>query len=142
MKLRKHISCFFTVTFTSFTVIMLLYATLWSENGISPRTVYGLFSVCAVIGVAVLLTDLIPIQSVIVRLAINFLDAFLTVFLFGGCVLKLFPFSVGVLLSVFGMLTAAYAVVVAAVMVNEKLCSEEINHKLAEMKNQNRSRNG
>ena len=141
MKIRKKISTFFTVTFPSFTVIMLLYAALWSENGISARTVYELFSVCAVIGVVVLLTDLIPVQSVIVRLAINFLDAFLTVFLFGGCVLKLFPFSIGVLLSVFGMLAAAYVMVVAAVMVNEKLCSQEINHKLAEMKKHNKSQN-
>ena len=50
-------------------------------------------------------------------------------------------FSIGVLLSVFGMLAAAYVMVVAAVMVNEKLCSQEINHKLAEMKKHNKSQN-
>ena len=134
MDIRKKISGFFTVTFTSFTVITIIYAALWSENGISSRTVFGLFGVCAVIGVLISITDYIPAQSLIARLAIDFLDTILTVYLFGGCVLKLFRFNLPMVLIVFGMMFAAYVGVFVAVMVNEKICSDEINHKLAEMK--------
>ena len=70
----------------------------------------------------------------IARLGIDFLDTFVTVYIFGGCVLKLFRFNLRMLLIVFGMTLAAYTCVFIAIMVNEKICSDEINNKLAEMK--------
>ncbi len=134
MDIRKRISGFFTITCTSFTVIMLLYAALWSKDGIRPQTVFGLFGVCAGVGIIVFLTGFIPFQSVAMEMGVYFIEEFITVFLFGGVVLKLFPFDLKVLLIVIGMLVVAYLVVVAAIMVNEKICSDEINKKLAEMK--------
>ena len=48
--------------------------------------------------------------------------------------LRLFPFNLKMCLTVLGMNIAAYLAVVAAVMANEKMCSNEINRKIAEMK--------
>ena len=134
MNLRKIISGFFTVTCTSFTVIVLLYCILWANDGITPRRVFELFAVCAVIGAVVVVTSLMPVQSDILRMGIYFAEVFVTVFLFGGGILRLFPFNGKMLLTVLGMTVAAYFVVMAAVMANEKMCSNEINQKIAEMK--------
>ena len=134
MDFRKLISGFFTVTCTSFTVIILLYCVLWGDDGISPRRVFELFAVCAVIGAVVVVTSLVPVQSDILRMGIYFAEVFVTVFLFGGGILRLFPFNGKMLLTVLGMTVAAYFVVMAAVMANEKMCSNEINQKIAEMK--------
>ena len=136
MNVRKRISGFLTITCTSFTVIMLLYAVLWSKDDIKPGTVFGLFGVCAAVGVIITLTSLVKFQSDALEMGVYFIEEFVTVFLFGGVILKLFPFSLRILLIVVGMLLAAYVVVVAAIMVNEKICSNEINKKLAQMKKQ------
>ena len=115
---------------------MLLYAVLWSKDDIKPGTVFGLFGVCAAVGVIITLTSLVKFQSDALEMGVYFIEEFVTVFLFGGVILKLFPFSLRILLIVVGMLLAAYVVVVAAIMVNEKICSNEINKKLAQMKKQ------
>ena len=95
---------------------------------------FELFAVCAVIGAVVVVTSLMPVQSNILRMGIYFVEVFVTVFLFGGGILRLFPFNVKMLLTVLGMTLAAYFVVMAAVMANEKMCSNEINQKIARMK--------
>ena len=134
MNLIKRISVFFTVTCTSFTVIILIYCALWPELGLTFRRVYELFAVCAAISLIIIITDLIKIKNLLLLLGIYFIETFATVFLLGGGILKLFPFNLKMLLIVLGMLTAAYVVVVAAAMANEKMCSDEINKKLTEMK--------
>ena len=136
MNVRKYISAFLTITCTSFTVIMLLYCTLWSKDSIAPKTVFGLFGVCFAVGTAVLLTSFLPLQSDALRMGLYFAEEFVVVFLFGGVILRLFPFSLKMMLTVLGMLTAAYVVVMAAIMANEKICSDEINKKLTQMKKQ------
>lgn len=134
MNLIKRISVFFTVTCTSFTVIILIYCALWPELGLTFRRVYELFAVCAAISLIIIITDFFRIQNLLLLLGIYFIETFATVFLLGGSILKLFPFNLKMLLIVLGMLTAAYVVVVAAAMANEKMCSDEINKKLTEMK--------
>lgn len=134
MNLIKRISVFFTVTCTSFTVIILIYCALWPELGLTFRRVYELFAVCAAISLIIIITDFFRIQNLLLLLGIYFIETFATVFLLGGGILKLFPFNLKMLLIVLGMLTAAYVVVVAAAMANEKMCSDEINKKLTEMK--------
>ena len=67
-------------------------------------------------------------------MGIYFVAEFVTVFLFGGGFLRLFPFNWKMCLTVLGMNVAAYIVVMAAVLANEKMCSNEINQKIAEMK--------
>ena len=119
MNIRKRISGFLTITCTSFTVIKLLYAVLWSKDDIKPGTVFGLFGVCAAVGVIITLTSLVKFQSDALEMGVYFIEEFVTVFLFGGVILKLFPFSLRILLIVVGMLLAAYVVVVAAIMVSE-----------------------
>ena len=134
MNLIKRISVFFTVTCTSFTVIILIYCALWPELGLTFRRVYELFAVCAAISLISRITDFFRIQDLLLLLGRYFIETFATVFLLGGGILKLFPFNLKMLLIVLGMLTAAYVVVVAAAMANEKMCSDEINKKLTEMK--------
>lgn len=134
MNPRKFISYFFTVACTSFTVIVLLYCILWSDDGITPRRVFELFAVCAAVSAVVTTTGYFSTQSDIVKMGIFFLEEFATVFLFGGGILRLFPFNLKMFLSVLGMNVAAYIAVMAAVMANEKICSNEINQKIAEMK--------
>lgn len=134
MNLIKRISVFFSVTCTSFTVIILIYCALWPELGLTFRRVYELFAVCAAISLIIIITDFFRIQNLLLLLGIYFIETFATVFLLGGGILKLFPFNLKMLLIVLGMLTAAYVVVVAAAMANEKMCSDEINKKLTEMK--------
>ena len=134
MEIRKIISIFFTLSCTSFTVIILLYCILWREDGITPQTVFKLFAVCAAVGVVVTVTTLFRIQSDVAKMGIYFAEEFVTVFLFGGGMLRLFPFNLKMFLTVLGMNIAAYLAVVAAVMANEKMCSNEINRKIAEMK--------
>ena len=95
---------------------------------------FKLFAVCAAVGVVVTVTTLFRIQSDVAKMGIYFAEEFVTVFLFGGGMLRLFPFNLKMCLTVLGMNIAAYLAVVAAVMANEKMCSNEINRKIAEMK--------
>ena len=134
MDIRKKISEFLTITCTSFTVILLLYCVLWGKGGVYPVTLYRLCALCAMIGGVVTLTGFLPLQSDAVKLAIYFAEEFVIVFFVGGLAMKLFPFDLIILLAVLGMSAAAYLCVVAAIIVNEKICSEEINKKLAQMK--------
>lgn len=137
MEARKRISNFVTILCTSFTVIMLLYCVLWSDIGVTVRIVFELFAVCAAVSAVIFLTAFIPIQSKMLQMGVYFIETFVTVFVFGGGILKLFPFTWKVLFIIFGMLTAAYLCAAAALMANEKQCSNEINKKIAEMKKTN-----
>ena len=141
MEIRKRISWLVTILCTSFTVIMLLYCVLWPQETMTPRLVYELFAVCAAVSGVVLLTSFLPMQSMMLQMGVYFAETFATVFLFGGGILKLFPFTFKTMLLILGMLTAAYLCVVAAIMTNEKMCSDEINQKIAKMKGKNRSQN-
>lgn len=136
MDWKKRISQAFTITCTSFTIIMLLYTLLsgWMNAPVNERAIYVLFAVCAMTSVVITLTDFIPINSAWLRYLINFLDVFLTVFLFGGGVLGMFSFTWKLALTVFGMLTVAYGGVVAAMLLSEQISAADINHKLSEMK--------
>ena len=134
MQWKKWFSQFFTIICTSFTVIVLLYCALWADDGVTPRRVFELFAVCAAVSVVVTATSLFRIQSDIVKMGVYFAEEFVTVFLFGGGILRLFPFNWKMCLTVLGMNIVAYLAVMVAVMANEKMCSNEINHKIAEMK--------
>ena len=72
MEIRKIISVFFTLSCTSFTVIILFYCILWREDGITPQTVFKLFAVCAAVGVVVTVTTLFRIQSDVAKMGIYF----------------------------------------------------------------------
>lgn len=138
MEWKKKISQLLTVTCSSFTIIMLLYALLFGDENIPiNQATFILFAVCAMTSVAIFLTDFIPIKSVPLRFAIDFIDVFLTVFLFGGGVLGMFPFKLRIMLIVFGMLTVAYVGVVAVMLITEQIIAEDINKKISEMKHKN-----
>lgn len=136
MEWKKRISRAFTITCTSFTIIMVMYTLLaeWMDAPVNERAIYVLFAVCAMTSIVITLTDFIPISSAWLRYLINFLDVFLTVFLFGGGVLGMFSFTWKLALTVFGMLTVAYGGVVAAMLLSEQISAADINHKISEMK--------
>lgn len=136
MEWKKRISQAFTITCTSFTIIMVMYTLLaeWMDAPVNERAIYVLFAVCAMTSIVITLTDFIPISSAWLRYLINFLDVFLTVFLFGGGVLGMFSFTWKLALTVFGMLTVAYGGVVAAMLLSEQISAADINHKISEMK--------
>ena len=136
MEIRKKISGFITLTCVSFTIITLLYIALaeWMDADLTRVRIFCLFAVCAMVGAVILVTDFIPVGSLLLRLLIDFVDVALTVFLFGGVVLKLFPFHAKIIFTVFGMLTAAFAGAAALAIVNDRLASQAINQKIAEMK--------
>ena len=139
MQMRKKISVFFIMTCASFTIIMLIYTALaeWMKADLTQSRIFALFGVCAMVAAVISATDFSPAQSVLVRLAIDFADVFLTVFLLGGGVMKLFTFNMKTMLTVFGMLSAAFVGVAALVLANEIIHSGEINQKIAEMKRKN-----
>ncbi|MDD6396093.1 MAG: hypothetical protein PUB37_07975 [Firmicutes bacterium] len=138
MNFKKRIGYFFTMTCTSFTIIMLLYAALSGVMNapVGAKAVYALFAVCAMVSLVIVITSFIPIKSEPVKYLINFIDVFLTVFLFGGGVLGVFPFTWNIMLIVFGMLSAAYVGVVVVLLVSEQITASDINKKISEMKKQ------
>ena len=140
MEWKKRISWAFTITCTSFTIIMVLYTLLagWMDAPINERAIYVLFAVCAMTSVVIMLTNFIPINATWLRYLINFLDVFLTVFLFGGGVLGMFSFTWKIALTVFGMLTVAYGGVIAVILLNEQLSAANINNQISEMKHKNK----
>ena len=139
MTMKKRINGFLNVTCTSFTIVALIYTLLANSIGadLTERSILSLFAVCAAVGAVIFITDFIPVQSLILRLGIDFIDVTATVFLFGGVVLRLFPFDAGIILIVFGMLTAAFAGAAALAIANERISSDAINQKIAEMKGRN-----
>lgn len=139
MNFKKKIAYFFTMTCTSFTIIMLLYAALSDIMGapVSSTAVYALFAVCAMVSLVIVITSFIPIKSEPIKYLLNFIEVFLTVFLFGGGVFGIFPFTWDIMLIVFGMLSAAYVGVVVVLLVSEQITASDINKKISEMKKQN-----
>lgn len=136
MQWRKRWSQFFTTVCTSFTIVVMLYATLadWMGADVTVRSIWDLFAICAAVGVVLFLTDILPVRSVPLRLAIAFFDVCATVFLVGGAVLKFIPLDPPIILTVLGMICAAYAAVFAVSIVNERIAAADINHKVMEMK--------
>ena len=67
-------------------------------------------------------------------MVIAFFDVCATVFLVGGAVLKFIPLDAAIILTVLGMICAAYAAVFAVSIVNERIAAADINHKVMEMK--------
>ena len=136
MRWKKRWSQFFTTVCTSFTLVVLLYVALadWMEADVTVRSIWDLFAICAAVGVVIFLTDLLPVRSVPLRLVIAFFDVCATVFLVGGAVLKFIPLDAAIILTVLGMICAAYAAVFAVSIVNERIAAADINHKVMEMK--------
>ena len=136
MRWKKRWSQFFTTVCTSFTLVVLLYVALadWMEADVTVRSIWDLFAICAAVGVVIFLTDLLPVRSVPLRLVIAFFDVCATVFLVGGAVLKFIPLDAAIILTVLGMICAAYVAVFAVSIVNERIAAADINHKVMEMK--------
>ncbi len=136
MNKRIRISEFFTIACTSFTIITLLYVLLSGpmEVVVNAEAILKLFGICAMVALVIFITDSIPITNLPLRLLVNFLDVFLTVFLFGGAIMKMFPFEWEIILIVFGMLCAAYIGVIVVMIVNEQIKAADINNKILEMK--------
>ncbi len=136
MRWKKRWSQFFTTVCTSFTIVVLLYVALadWMEADVTVRSIWDLFAICAAVGVVIFLTDLLPVRSVPLRLVIAFFDVCATVFLVGGAVLKFIPLDAAIILTVLGMICAAYVAVFAVSIVNERIAAADINHKVMEMK--------
>lgn len=140
MDTKKRISYFFTMTCTSFTIILLLYTILSKKMDavINAKAIYMLFATCTMTSLVIIITSFIPIKNEPLRYLINFMDVFLTVFLFGGGVLRVFPFTWDIMLIVFGMLSAAYVGVLLSLLLSEQVTALDINKKISEMKKQNR----
>lgn len=139
MQWKKRLSQFFTITCTSFTIIMMTYAVLseWMGAALTVERIFMLFYVCMMTAFVIFLTDFVQIKNTHIRFAINFLDVFLTVFLFGGGMLGMFPFTWKIMFTVFGMLTLAYVGVIAVMVINEQITAADINKKISEMKHKN-----
>lgn len=138
--MKKKIGYFFSITCISFTIIMLLYAILSKVMNatVNDIAIYMLFAICAMVSLAILITDrFIPAQSIPLRMLIDFIDVFFTVFLFGGGVLRMFPFTWDIMPFVFIMLTVAYFGCLAILWINEQIISVGINKKISEMKKGN-----
>ena len=110
MKMKQKFRDFFSVTCVSFTIIMLIYTALsdWMNADLTRGSIFSLFAVCAIAGAVIFVTDFIPVGSLLLRLGIDFIDVALTVFIFGGVILKLFSFNSKTILVVTGMLMAAF----------------------------------
>ncbi len=104
---------------------------------VNAEAILKLFGTCAMVSLVIFITDSIPITNLPLRLLINFLDVFLTVFLFGGGILKMFPFEWEIMLIVFGMLSVAYVGVITVMIINEQIKAADINSKISEMKKEN-----
>lgn len=139
MNKRIRIGEFFTILCTSFTVITLSYILLsdFMDAVVNTEAILKLFGTCAMVALVIFITDYIPITNLPLRLLINFLDVFLTVFLFGGGILRMFPFEWEIMLIVFGMLSAAYVGVITVMVINEQIKATDINSKISEMKKEN-----
>lgn len=139
MDKRIRISEFFTILCTSFTIITMAYILLsdFMDAVVNTEEILKLFGICAMVSLVIFITDSIPITNLPLRLLINFLDVFLTVFLFGGGILKMFPFEWKIVLTVFGMLSAAYIGVIIVMIINEQIKAADINNKISEMKKEN-----
>ena len=139
MNKRIRISEFFTILCTSFTIITMAYILLsdFMDAIVNTEEILKLFGICAMVSLVIFITDSIPITNLPLRLLINFLDVFLTVFLFGGGILKMFPFEWEIMLIVFGMLSAAYIGVIIVMIINEQIKAADINSKISEMKKEN-----
>ncbi len=139
MNKRIRISEFFTILCTSFTIITMAYILLsdFMDAVVNTEEILKLFGICAMVSLVIFITDSIPITNLPLRLLINFLDVFLTVFLFGGGILKMFPFEWEIMLIVFGMLSVAYVGVITVMIINEQIKAADINSKISEMKKEN-----
>ena len=139
MNKRIRISEFFTILCTSFTIITMAYILLsdFMDAVVNTEEILKLFGNCTMLSLVIIITDSIPITNLPLRLLINFLDVFLTVFLFGGGILKMFPFEWKIVLTVFGMLSAAYVGVIIVMIINEQIKAADINSKISEMKKEN-----
>lgn len=140
MDTKKRISYFFTMTCTSFTIILLLYTILSKKIDavINAKAIYMLFATCTMTSLVITITSFIMIKSEPIKYLISFMEVFLTVFLFGGGVLGVFPFTWEIMLIVFGMLSAAYVGVLLSLLLSEQVTALDINKKISEMKKQNR----
>lgn len=139
MNKRIRISEFFTMICTSFTIITMLYV-LFSgpmDAIVNAEAILKLFATCAMVALVIFITDSIPITNLPLRLLINFLDVSLTVFLFGGGILKMFPFERALILIIFGMLSATYVGVMIVMIINDQIKAADINNKISEMKKEN-----
>ena len=136
MKMKQKFRDFFSVTCVSFTIIMLIYTALsdWMNADLTRGSIFSLFAVCAIAGAVIFVTDFIPVGSLLLRLGIDFIDVALTVFIFGGVILKLFSFNSKTILVVTGMLMAAFVGAAALSILSDRLSSQAINQKIAEMK--------
>lgn len=136
MKMKQKFRDFFSVTCVSFTIIMLIYTALsdWMNADLTRGSIFSLFAVCAIAGAVIFVTDFIPVGSLLLRLEIDFIDVALTVFIFGGVILKLFSFNSKTILVVTGMLMAAFVGAAALSILSDRLSSQAINQKIAEMK--------
>lgn len=139
MNIKRRIGFFFSCLCVSFTIIMLLYTALSGVMGASVNStaVCTLFAVCAMVALVVSVISVIPINNVLLTLFIDFIAVFLTVFLFGGGVLGMFPFEWDIMLIVFGMLSAAYIGVVMLFLATEQIVAADINKKISEIKKEN-----
>ncbi len=139
MNKRIRMGEFFTILCTSFTIITMAYILLsdFMDAVVNTEEILKLFGICAMVSLVIFITDSIPITNLPLRLLINFLDVFLTVFLFGGGILKMFPFEWEIMLIVFGMLSVAYVGVITVMIINEQIKAADINSKISEMKKEN-----
>jgi hypothetical protein len=115
---------------------MLLFTLLAKPMGatLNATAVYLLFAVCVMVSIAVVLASFIPIKSEPLKYLVYFIVVFLTVFLFGGGVLEMFPFKWYYILIVFGMLSVAYVGVVVVLLISEQMTAVNLNKKISEMK--------
>ena len=126
MRWKKRWSQFFTTVCTSFTIVVMLYATLadWMGADVTVRSIWDLFAICAAVGVVIFLTDLLPVRSVPLRLAIAFFDVCATVFLVGGAVLKFIPLDAAIILTVLGMICAALIMTLGSTLADAIISGE------------------
>ncbi|OEH84157.1 hypothetical protein BHU72_12175 [Desulfuribacillus stibiiarsenatis] len=124
-------------TCISFTSVLLIYSLL-GEIGITLKvqnyTVFQLFGISAVIAMVMFFTDQIPFKTVYTWIAVSIADIFVVVFVLGGLIFQMFPFTPFILLVVSMMIIVVYFVVFGVMVIKNQVDAHSINKKLLAMR--------
>lgn len=108
MKIYNKIRPYIISTCISFTIISLIQPLFMSDAdvGVDISLVYHIFIVCVFVNVVVFITDLIPINSLVLRMIIGATDVVLVVML-----MNIFVFKMTTNLDIWGLLTTVFALI-------------------------------
>lgn len=133
---------YFNITCYSFTLLVLLYATLAGLNVFPPLSTSNIFLflfITMCISILMIVTDRLPIKNNLFILLIRLLDIVFVVFTI-GILSDLFPLEWSYILYTLGMILVIYFSVYAVLMIKDQSDAKAINKQIRNNFNKSKSK--